>query len=125
MVLVFGGAYQGKLEYVMVQHQLSEADVFFCEGKAQIDFDKKVIYEIDKWLLEVIKAEADIKANVKAVLEHTQDKIIICNDISSGVVPVDKTLRLWREEVGRMMGQLSKQANEVVRLYVGIPTRLK
>jgi adenosyl cobinamide kinase/adenosyl cobinamide phosphate guanylyltransferase len=52
-------------------------------------------------------------------------KIIICNDISCGVVPIDSEIRLWRESVGRILTILSKHADEVVRLFCGLGTKIK
>ena len=39
MILVFGGAYQGKLDYVLKTYRLTEKDVYHCDmvpGEADI-----------------------------------------------------------------------------------------
>ena len=51
--------------------------------------------------------------------------IFIANDVSGGVVPMDPTLRAWREACGRMNLKLAKASDEVWRLFCGIPQRVK
>ena len=41
MILIFGGAYQGKLEYAKKHWNFSDDDVFFCEENLTIDLSKK------------------------------------------------------------------------------------
>lgn len=50
MILYFGGAYNGKLEYVKEKYNLTDKDIFYC-NKDNIDFNKKVISGLDKFIL--------------------------------------------------------------------------
>ena len=52
-------------------------------------------------------------------------KILICEDISCGVVPMDAETREWREAVGRMNAALAAQADTVTRIFCGLPLELK
>ena len=54
-----------------------------------------------------------------------KDKIIICDEISSGIVPLKKEDRMWREETGRCLQYLSKESSCVYRIFCGIPTIIK
>ena len=126
MILVIGGAYQGKLNYVLDRFNMTNADVFECSAEdAVMPEGKKVIYEIEKWILSLIKADADTTDALRRFMEDNGDAIVIANDISCGVVPVDDTLRKWREAVGRSLAGLSRASDEVIRLFCGIPTRIK
>lgn len=126
MVLIFGGAYQGKLNYALERFGLSEDDVCFCtEADTDIPKGRRVIYETDKWILALIKADVDVMEKIKEFVPENTDAVVICSDISCGVVPVDPVLRKWREEAGRAVGQLAQCSDEVVRLFCGIPTRIK
>ena len=126
MTLVFGGAYQGKLAYVLERFNLTEEDVYRC-GADDVSAPgrQKVVYGIDQWILALVKAELDVAAPVQRLIEQNADGIVICTDISCGVVPIDETLRTWREAVGRSLAALSLASDEVIRLYCGIPARLK
>ena len=54
-----------------------------------------------------------------------RDSVLIATDISCGVVPVDPLMRAWREACGRMNNLLAEEADEVWRLFCGLPQRLK
>ena len=126
MILIFGGVYQGKLNYALQRFGLTEDDVAYCvEGDAANPSGKRIVNEIDKWILALLRANMDVVQNTRQFLGENPDSIIICNDISCGIVPTDPILRRWREEVGIFMGMASQWSNEVIRLYCGIPTILK
>ena len=109
MILIFGGAYQGKFAYALERFKLDESD----------------IVRIDKWILELIQADMNVEEQVQKFIKDNPDAIIICDDISCGVVPIDPVMRKWREAVGRTLAVLSQKSDEVVRLFCGIPTRIK
>ena len=126
MVLVFGGAYQGKLGYALERFALLDEDVFRCsEDGVGLPEGKKIIYEIDRWVLALVKAGVDTDEAVRQFIGGNGDSVVICNDISCGVVPADPTLRKWREAVGRALAALGSASDEVVRLFCGIPTKVK
>lgn len=54
-----------------------------------------------------------------------KELVIIMNEVGSGVVPMDRDERLWREAVGRVSCLYAKRADRVYRLIAGIPQRLK
>jgi len=128
MILIFGGAYQGKLAYSLERFGLSCDDMFRCDdGDINMPVNKKIIYEIDKWILALIKTDidADISGKIRQFIELNEDCVVICNDISCGIVPLDPVMRKWREAVGRSLAVLSRNSSEVVRLFCGIPAKLK
>ena len=125
MILIFGGAYQGKLDYALERFKLTENDIYKCGETDGPPENKKIIYEIDKWILELVKADMNVEGEVQKFIENDPDAIVICNDISCGVVPVDPVMRKWREAAGRTLAKLSKESGEVIRLFCGIPTRIK
>ena len=57
--------------------------------------------------------------------DRLENKIIICTDISQGVVPRQKEQRDWREMTGRVMNYLAAEADEVIRIFCGLPHKLK
>lgn len=125
MVLIFGGAYQGKVEFALEKFDLSEKDVFNCTDSEDIDYTCKVINNLDRRILGWVREETEARDELDEVIEILRDKIIIVNDISQGVVPMEKELRAWREMVGRTMLYLSKEADEVYRVFCGIGQQIK
>ena len=126
MILIFGGVYQGKLEYALDRFNADVSDIYKCsDEETAVPQSKKIIYEIDRWVLALIKAEADITTNVRSFIENNEDAVVISNDISCGIVPSDETSRRWREEAGRVMALVAQQSEEVVRVFCGVPSRIK
>lgn len=126
MILIIGGAYQGKLEYAKENYFIKDEEVFACnEGCRTPDLSKKVIYGLHQLIYEQIRSNMDTGDFLKTNLNLFSDKIIICDDISCGVVPMDAQMRSFREAVGRALAYLSKNADEVIRVFCGLGTRLK
>ncbi|MBR1561336.1 MAG: bifunctional adenosylcobinamide kinase/adenosylcobinamide-phosphate guanylyltransferase [Clostridia bacterium] len=121
MILITGGSYQGKLEYARSRFGLAEDDI--CLNG--VDLDKKCLAYIDRWALQYLRDGGEPAILFRANADALKDKIVITTDISSGVVPMDPELRAWREACGRMNSYLASQADEVWRLFCGIPQRLK
>ena len=125
MILIFGGAYQGKLAYALERFGLTENDVYRCGAGSGMPQNKKIIYEIDKWIYDLVEAGADVQNAVRQCIESNPGAIVICNDVTCGVVPTEAAARKWREAVGKSLAELSKVSDEVVRLFCGIPTQIK
>jgi adenosyl cobinamide kinase/adenosyl cobinamide phosphate guanylyltransferase len=126
MKLIIGGAYQGKSDYALTRFDFTRDDVWFCDENTPVpDTSKPVICGFEKWVLALIRGGTDVHSALTAILPDIADKIIITDDISSGVVPADPVLRAWRDETGRATVFLAQQADEVIRMFAGIPTRLK
>ena len=51
--------------------------------------------------------------------------VITCDEIGCGIVPLEKSDRDYRENVGRIMCRVVERAEHVERLICGIPQRLK
>ncbi len=126
MKLFIGGAYQGKLDFVLSAFQVDLADVFECgQSTLELDFSKPVINNIQNLFWAQQQARIDSLDYLKANREKINDLMIICEDLSSGVVPIDAATRLWRETTGRCGVWLAFQADEVIRVFCGIGTRIK
>ena len=58
MILITGGAYQGKLEYAVNEFAIKEDEVFVCAGP-EIDLGAKVLTHFEKYVLACIKTDVD------------------------------------------------------------------
>lgn len=124
MVLVIGGAYQGKLDYVLENYM--GKSVFQCNAEnPDIDLSADVINSLHLMVLAQMRVGINTLNYLLEMLPKLKDKIIVCDDISCGVVPIDTETRLWRETMGLSLTLLSKNADEVVRVFCGIGSRIK
>ena len=132
MRLIFGGAYQGKLDYAREVYDLKDEDVFFCSAGDEdlppvpyIDFSGKAAYGLEEFVLGCVRCGTEARDYLEAHRSEWKDMIFICTDISSGVVPLERELRAWREMVGRTLMYLGKEAEEVTRIFCGLPQKIK
>ena len=125
MILIFGGAHQGKLDFAKENFDISEDDIFFCSENTALDFSKKVIANAELFFLKCVReglSPKEVLAENRSALAH---KIIIARDISQGIVPVEPEFRAWREAAGRAMMYLAKESSEVYRIFCGLAHKLK
>ena len=125
MVLIFGGAYQGKLEYALDNFNMTEKDVFHCKEAAVLDLSFKVISNLENFVMGCVKEGKEAKDLLLEYGEALEDKIIIVTDISQGIVPMDPVQRNWREMVGRTMLYLGGRAEKVIRVFCGLGQEIK
>lgn len=130
MELYIGGYAQGKLGYVMSQH--NSAKVFdniedFMKAGASSDGGRILngLHLIIKRLLDVGCNADEIERKIMQLADDAPNAIIICNEIGCGIVPLDKAERLYRELTGRILVKLASKAEKVVRITCGIPQRIK
>lgn len=124
MKLYFGGAYNGKLELVKNKYNIKDFEVFNCDSSI-IDFEKKVINNFHEFVFQTIKDSKDPKEYVLRNLSKLKGKIIISDDINSGVVPIEILERRWREDLGEILKIFTKESKEVYRVFFGIESKLK
>ena len=150
MEVYFGGAFQGKLEYVLEKKGcLKVADGAGCSLKdikeAQVLnhlhlYIKRLIYkEGDAYntaVDDIITADdtitADTTANIMPateiindIYEANPDIILICDEVGGGIVPLKKEDRIYREAVGRALCCAVKKSDRVERVMCGIGQCLK
>ena len=120
MILIIGGAYQGKLDFAKETWGITDEDVFTCIG-GEIDFSRRCIYKIEEFAL----AHPDPVGYFEANRQRWQDSILICRDIFCSVVPMGAETRAWRQRTGRLAQYLSREASQVSRIFCGLEQRLK
>ena len=120
MILIIGGAYQGKLDYAKENFGITDSDVYTC-GTREIDFSKRCIYKIEKFTAH----NEDPIGYFEAHREDWRSSILIMQDIFCGVVPMGAENRAWRQRTGRLAQYLSKEAQQVSRIFCGLEQRLK
>lgn len=119
MKLIIGGRGQGKLDYVREKYKI-RPDEIACElGENQ------VVYGLHSIVKNLAQEGED---PVSVVLRHAEshpETIYICDEVGSGVVPIDQFERQWREAVGRVCTALAGRAEKVERIFCGLPMILK
>jgi adenosylcobinamide kinase / adenosylcobinamide-phosphate guanylyltransferase len=114
VILIIGGLASGKRNYVKNEYHYGDADI--ADGVLN---GCPVLYNLQNLIFGGSISEDTL---LTALLNK---EIVICNEVGSGVVPIDKAERAAREATGRLCVELAEKAEKVIRICCGIPTILK
>ena len=124
MILIIGGAYQGKLDFAKEAFGITDEDVFVCKD-SEIDFSKRCVYALEEFTLACVREGKDPASYLQEHREAWENSIFICQDFFCGVVPMEAEARAWRQITGRLAQYLSQEADRVSRIFCGLEQRLK
>lgn len=115
MILIVGGAYQGKGAYAR-ENFGEDYDVinsYQLRVKGQLKAGENPMEKVQRLVAEK-KAEG--------VFDRL---VIISDETGCGVVPLDAFERLYREQAGKVSCYLAKEADSVIRVICGIGKKIK
>ena len=126
MILIIGGAFQGKKEYAKKTFGLKEEEVAdgACCGEEEL-YQAKAVLHLHEFVRRSLKEGRDIGGMAERILPKNPSVILLCNELGSGVVPVEAFDREWREATGRLCCRLAAEAEEVHRVVCGIGMVIK
>ncbi|MGN0608821.1 MAG: bifunctional adenosylcobinamide kinase/adenosylcobinamide-phosphate guanylyltransferase [Oscillospiraceae bacterium] len=126
MIMITGGAFQGKREYAKKRFGFSDGDILnggSCELEAV--FTAKCVTDYQLAVKRLLEENADPEEFTRRLCRENSDAVIIINEIGGGIIPLEKSERIWREETGRAGCIIAENSREVIRLVCGIPTKIK
>ena len=113
MVLILGGRGAGKTAFAKTLGYTG-ADI-----SEDVFSDRPVLDHLE----EAVRRDPDSAETLLPPL--LQKELVLCCEVGSGVIPMEKEDRAYREAVGRLCCALAKEASAVVRVVCGIPPVLK
>ena len=116
MELVIGGAFQGKLVYALETYGLAESDV--CDLAVS---EPRAGAKCYCHLESLSRREADMER----YLPLFENAVVVCREVSGGIVPMDGEERAWRERHGTLMQDMARGADRVTRVFCGLAEVLK
>lgn len=120
MILLIGGAEQGKLAFAREHFAIAPEDVFVCDG-GDIDFSKPCIAHIEAFT----RVHPDPIEYFSTHRQEWEHSVLILEDIFCGVVPMGADVRAWRQKTGLLSQYLGREATAVSRIFCGLELRLK
>ena len=123
MHLIIGGAHQGKTDYAVENLGVVREEISVCTLEETPDLSASCITHLERHVLRCLRLGLDPLEELRPA--GLADKVLICEDISCGIVPIDPELRAWREATGRFLCALSREAGQVTRIFCGLPLALK
>ena len=140
MELHIGGFAQGKLEYVKCRYNENQkteklfvkvidcVDSHYKKMLLETECDVLILNHLHLWVRDLLDEgmeEEKIQTTILSWIKSNPDAIVICDELGNGIVPIKKQERVWREQTGRLMIELAKQAERVERILCGLGQRLK
>lgn len=126
LTIIIGGKAQGKLAYTIeLTGYGSEAVMDEEELTLGEDLSKPILNHFHLYIRKALQQSYDLQQLIEQIAKQKQDVYLICDEVGSGVVPMDAFERSYREQVGRTMCQLTKIADRVIRIQCGIGTVIK
>lgn len=124
MHFIFGGRCMGKLDYatgLVGDPKICDLSRCGAEEMYRADIVSGVHLLVKKFVEDGLKPEEYFVEN----MPRLAGKIIIGDEVGAGIVPVDAFERAWRDETGRVYQLLAAHAQNVTRVWAGIPQALK
>ncbi|WP_367566066.1 bifunctional adenosylcobinamide kinase/adenosylcobinamide-phosphate guanylyltransferase [Lacrimispora sp.] len=129
MILITGGAWQGKLDFAIeLASEKGKDGSKVAEGAAdsfESAFDSFIIHGFHEYIRRILEEGKSVDSFIDSIAEQNPDVIIISNELGCGIVPMNPKDRQWREVSGRASVRLAGISEEVYRLVCGIPSRIK
>lgn len=127
MKLIIGGYAQGKLKYALTKNSLHTNVVFdkTIPQQEEIKEPKVIINHFHDWVNSSLRNDGCPEEEIRKLLEYAPECIIISDEIGNGIVPMEKTERVYRERLGRILIELADKAEEVERVICGIGQKIK
>lgn len=131
MVVIIGGAHQGKTAFAQEHFGLEGEQISRWNGhenghgNENWDWSRPALADLELFVLELVRRGEDPAVWYRENRPRLEDKLVLCREIGGGVVPVEREMRRWQEAAGRLLQWLCRDAEQVWRLYCGIPQQLK
>lgn len=132
MILLLGGAYQGKTELALKMSAMTEnreaADGW--SDPLEAAWSRPMLLNLHGYIkrfsdMEDTRAREKMRDFIYNIIRNNPNVCITADEIGSGIVPIKREDRLWRELCGEAVQLLAAEAEEVFRVIGGIPMRLK
>ena len=131
MILITGGAYQGKCEFLMRHWNIAPEEI--CDmaetakpaGGNEPAGGIRAVIHYQEAVRTQLKQGKDPAAELKELAAMRPGIILAADEVGMGIVPLEREERDFREAAGRTMCLAAQMADEVWRVICGIPERIK
>lgn len=125
MELYIGGAFQGKLDYVLRKKQknMQIADGADCSDDVFVSTD--VLNHLHLLVQRKLQAGEMADTLIDELYAANPEMILISDEVGCGIVPLEKKDREYREAVGRVLCQAAQKADCMERILGGIGMKIK
>lgn len=126
MILIIGGAFQAKLDYVLQNFGYDKDEV--ADGSlypAENIFNYKVINNFHLIIRRNYETCACSAKLIDELFANGKTEVIIANEVGLGVVPLGENERALRDYIGKTLAEIAKRAENVTRVSCGLGLKIK
>lgn len=126
MVMITGGAYQGKRGCLKRLYGIAD-DEIISGADCDIDavFTAAAIADYHELVRRLIAEDIDVVEFTERLCRENPNAAVIINEIGCGIIPLEKSERIYREQVGRAGCVIAAHSGTVLRVFCGIPEVIK
>lgn len=128
MILITGGAFQGKLNYAFLMLNEETDRLRYADGVIdpfESAYEKKIVYGFQEYVRRLLAEGKDVEEFIQHLITQNPEAVVVMNEMGCGIVPVDATDRNFREACGRAAQKLAAYSDTVYRVVCGIGMRIK
>ncbi|SIT69857.1 adenosylcobinamide kinase /adenosylcobinamide-phosphate guanylyltransferase [Edaphobacillus lindanitolerans] len=130
MHIFFGGAHNGKREYVKRLLGEKEAEWIEAGGLEKLPHPRRgtvVLAGMESYLSKNHSVEEEAVSDVMRFVDAADrdSLVLIITDIGRGIVPVDAHERWLRDTCGRLNQRLFKKAGRITRIWYGLAEEIR
>ena len=131
MILITGGAFQGKLECAkeIWREQNSGEPVILqgktCDPQELMEGTCDILDHMTDFVRRMMEIDQDPEPVLEQLIQNNPKVILESKELGCGLVPIDAFDRRYREAHGRLCCRLAKKAEAVYRVSCGLAMRIK
>lgn len=126
MTLIIGGKFQGKTDYAVNNLGIKREEILDAESCSFDDvLSAKAIRHFEALVKRAVSCGKSTKELVLEIISKNPAITIISAEIGKGIIPLEKSDRIWREETGRACCVLAEFSKSVIRINCGLSSVIK
>lgn len=133
MILIVGGACQGKAEYARklaedIKDDVRAAYAIECADGLKDRWEQAegavCLLNLHGFVRQVLESGMDPDAFMRQLMKQPP-QVMTLDEVGCGIVPLERAERDYREAVGRAGQLAAAEAKQVYRMVCGIPVQIK
>lgn len=120
MILFVGGRASGKVDAAKELLSIEPQEV-----TAKQALTTPAINHLENIIEALLENEQSVPDFLTRLINENPSAIILCDEVGSGIVPLNRKDRVLREEIGKACCYLQKHSTAVYRVVCGIAIKIK
>lgn len=126
MIMITGGAFQGKRGCLKRLYKIPENEILNgAECRFDDVFAAAATADYHELVRRLISENIDPVEFTERLCRENPNAVILINEIGCGIIPLEKSERIYREQVGKAGCIIAANCETVIRVFCGIPEAIK